>query len=137
MKQILLPIDGSERSLKAITWVQENYQPEDIEVTIVMVTDSLSQLNIKQNHTSATEHMMNMMNKYASSLIEKGYTVHQEPLFGDAGEQVVEFAKEHDVDAIVMTKSTKHNWLDTIGSVTTYVVKYSPVLVMIIPEVGK
>lgn len=137
MKQIVLPIDGTERSLKTISWVEENYKPEDIEVTILMVADSLSQLNIKQNHTSATEHMINMMNKYASSLIEKGYTVHKEPLFGDAGEQVVEYANEHEVDAIVMTKSTKHNWFDSIGSVTTHVVKYSPVLVMIIPEVAK
>ena len=38
MKKILLPIDGSPRSLRAIQAVKQTYNTDEVEVTILMVT---------------------------------------------------------------------------------------------------
>lgn len=54
--------------------------------------------------------------------------------YGQAGEEILLYAMEKNIDAIVMTKSTKRGWSRIIGSVTTYVVKYSSCLVVIVPE---
>ena len=37
MKHVLLPIDGSTRSLRTIDMVQQTYRPQDTEVTLLMV----------------------------------------------------------------------------------------------------
>ena len=65
-----------------------------------------------------------------------GYDVEASIIFGRAGDEVVKCAKKEDMDMIVMTKSTKKGWVQAIGSVTSYVVKYAPCMVIIVPEVG-
>ncbi len=134
LKKLLLPIDGTSRSLKTISWVSENVQPDDVEVTIMMVVDSVDEFQLEGVYTSAQEYMGHKFEKYAQPLIDKGYTIHYEGAYGKAGDEICEYAKKKKMDAIILTKSTKKNWLDTIGSVTTYVVKYASTLVMIIPE---
>ena len=37
MKKLLLPIDGSPRSLRAIQVVKQSYSPEETEVTILYI----------------------------------------------------------------------------------------------------
>ena len=37
MKKLLLPIDGSPRSLRAIQVVKQSYSPDETEVTILLV----------------------------------------------------------------------------------------------------
>ncbi|MEA5084509.1 MAG: universal stress protein [Lachnospiraceae bacterium] len=41
MRKILLPIDGSERSMKAIDWVESRYSPENVDITILIVREDL------------------------------------------------------------------------------------------------
>lgn len=135
MKKVLLPIDGTRRSLQTITWLKENYKPEEVNITMFMVTDPVGEMEIKAKYTSAQEYMMSVMKRSSKSeLIDPGYKVDYETAYGNPGEEIVKFAKKGKFDAIIMTKSTKEGWLSTIGSVTTYCVKYADTVVMIIPE---
>lgn len=38
MKKILLPIDGSPRSLRTIQEIKQSYDPKETEITILLVT---------------------------------------------------------------------------------------------------
>lgn len=134
MKKLVLPIDGTKRSLQTITWVAEHYKPEDVEVTIIMVADTVTELDLKQKYSSAAHYLITTLKRDAEILENKGFTVNFEALFGDPGKKVIEYANKIKADEIVMTKSTKDNWFDSIGSVTNYVVKYATCLVSIIPE---
>lgn len=134
MKKLVLPIDGTKRSLQTITWVANNYKPEDTEITIIMVADAVTELDLKQKYSSATHYMITTLQRDAKLLEDKGFHVSLEALFGDPGKKIIEYTKNNKTDAIVMTKSTKDNWFDSIGSVTNYIVKYATCLVSIIPE---
>ena len=63
-----------------------------------------------------------------------GYEVTTYSVFGDAGQEIIKKSIEDNFDLIVMTKSTKKNFIDSIGSVTLYVVKKSKCTVVIVPE---
>jgi len=104
MKKVLLPIDGTRRSLQTVDWLKDNYKPDEVK------------------HSSDDE------------LVDLGYKVDYETAYGNPGEEIVKYAKKEKFDAIIMTKSTKDGWFSTIGSVTTYCVKYADTVVMIIPE---
>ncbi|MBB5183083.1 universal stress protein [Catenisphaera adipataccumulans] len=134
MKKLILPIDGTKRSLQTATWVMNTYSTEEVEIVIVMVADSMDELRYQQEYNSAAQYMITTLKRNCGVLKEKGYQVSFEALFGDPGKEICDYAKENKADIIVMTKSTKENWFDTIGSVTTYVVKYAKCPVMIIPE---
>ena len=41
MKKILLPLEETDRSLKALHYVTKKYSPEDAELVLIMVDDSL------------------------------------------------------------------------------------------------
>lgn len=135
MKKLVLPIDGTKRSLQTITWVAENYNPEETEITVIMVADAVTELDLKQKYSSATHYMITTLQRDAKLLEEKGFHVNLEALFGDPGKKIIEYTKNNKTDAIIMTKSTKDNWFDSIGSVTNYIVKYATCLVSIIPEI--
>lgn len=72
------------------------------------------------------------LNEIAKEL--KGYDVTVKISRGQAGEEILKAADEFGTDLIVMTKSTKKGWTQTIGSVTAYCVKYARCIVVIAPE---
>lgn len=134
MKKILLPIDGTKRSVQTIDWVKDNYKKEEVSITLMMVTDALEEFTLKEKYTSAQEFMMSTMKRDAKKLVEAGFDVSYNAEYGGPGECIVKYAKKEKFDSIIMMKSTKDGWISTIGSVTAYVVKYASTLVMIIPE---
>ena len=64
----------------------------------------------------------------------QGYEVKTYYTIGDAGQEIIEKSIDGKFDLIVMTKSTKKNFIDSIGSVTLYVVKKSKCTEVIVPE---
>lgn len=132
MRKLLLPIDGSQRSLKAIQWIKSRYSPNDVEITILIVREDLDNIRSHAEYDEAKLEAQPILQRNASLL--SGFKVNIEFRFGRAGEEILLFAEENNVDAIVMTKSTKKGWSRIIGSVTTYVVKYANSVVVIIPE---
>lgn len=132
MRKILLPIDGSERSKKAIEWVKSRYSPTDVEITILIVREDVDDMWSQDEYEQAKLESQAMLQKNASVL--SNFTVNMQFRFGRSGEEIVAFSKQNDIDTIVMTKSTKSGLLRFIGSVTTHVVKYADCVVVIVPE---
>lgn len=133
MRRLLLPIDGSERSLKSIELVKSLYLPETVKVSIIMVREDLDAILEDDQLEVAKQETMPILLKAAESLDD--YSVNCEVIPGKAGEEILNYAEEHYTDFIIMTKSTRHGWSRMIGSVSTYVVKYAKCIVVIVPEI--
>lgn len=132
--KILVPIDGTERSMHSLDFIKNIYEPGDIEVTIMNVKELVFVDGI-----SISDEIKNS-EKFGRELLEKarevmdGYDVSLYFTFGYAGDEIVKRAKNDDVEIIVMTKSTKTGLTRIIGSCTSYVLKHTTSTVMVIPE---
>ncbi|MGV8906873.1 MAG: universal stress protein [Acetobacterium sp.] len=132
MKKILLPIDGSERSMKSIDLIKELYAPGSVKISLITVREDLDTIISEQLLEEAKEATMPDLVK-AGNLLQ-GYEIKKKVVFGNPGEEILNYAEEMKIDIIVMTKSTRTGWLSKIGSVTTHVVKYAKCIVVIVPE---
>jgi nucleotide-binding universal stress UspA family protein len=133
IKRLLLPIDGSERSLKSIELVKSLYQPNMVKIDLIMVSENMDEILSEEKFAAAEAENMPILLDAAKEL--EGFEVNCELLTGKAGEEILNFAEEHYTDIIIMTKSTRHGFLQMIGSVSTYVVKYAKCIVVIVPEI--
>ena len=132
--KILVPIDGTERSMHSLEFIKKLYKPEDIEITIMHVkelvfVDGISMSDEIKNSESFGRELLKEAEK-----IMGDYTVNLYFTFGYAGDEIVKRAKEEEDSIIVMTKSTKKGLTRIIGSCTSYVLKHTTSTVMIIPE---
>ena len=135
MKKILLPVDGSSRSMKTVEAVKQIFRPEDVEIIIVKVISAQLYINsmdeIKHNAEKARPELE------AVSALLPDYNVKTQVLLGSApGVEIVEYAKEAGIDTIVMTRSTRGP-IRKLGSVATYIAKNANFLnVIIMKEEG-
>lgn len=132
MLNLLVPIDGSDRSKQSIDWIKERYMPADIFVTLLFVREDWDDIRSKEQYAMAKEEVLPLLRESAITL--SGFSVSTEVRFGRAGEEILRFAEEQKIDTIVMTKSTKPGWIQMIGSVANHVVKYAKCVVVIVPE---
>lgn len=137
MQKILIPIDGSDRSQKSLDFVLSKFSKDMTNITLMSVNDvSLTNLTnpmiidikIRESQEKIDYMLKSLKNKLS------GYEVTTYSVFGDAGQEIIKKSIEDNFDLIVMTKSTKKNFIDSIGSVTLYVVKKSKCTVVIVPE---
>lgn len=137
MQKILIPIDGSDRSQKSLDFILSKFSKDMANITLMSVNDvSLTNLTnpmiidikIRESQEKIDYLLKNLKNKLS------GYEVTTYSVFGDAGQEIIKKSIEDNFDLIVMTKSTKKNFIDSIGSVTLYVVKKSKCTVVIVPE---
>lgn len=137
MQKILIPIDGSDRSQKSLDFVLSKFSKDMANITLMSVNDvSLTNLTnpmiidikIRESQEKIDYMLKSLKNKLS------GYEVTTYSVFGDAGQEILKKSIEDNFDLIVMTKSTKKNFIDSIGSVTLYVVKKSKCTVVIVPE---
>lgn len=133
-KKILVPIDGSERSMKSLNFIKEVYPTDGVEVTIINIkelvfVDGISVTDeIKNSESIARE----LLRKAKDEL--DGYDVQVAFEFGYAGDEIVRKAQEENFDVIVMTKSSKKGLHKIIGSCTAFVVRNAPCTIVIVPE---
>lgn len=134
MKKILLPIDGTQRSIEAAEFIADNFNPEDVEITTVTVREDYYAFAMTQtNAQRVIDETMPIFEPVEDIL--KGFKLTKKVLVGrKAGEEIVLFAKENDINTIVMTKSTKKGIKNFIGSVAAYVVRHSTCTIYSIPE---
>ncbi|WP_101773154.1 universal stress protein [Peptostreptococcus faecalis] len=134
IKKILVPIDGTERSMHSLDYIKEVYEPEQVQISIINVKEVVFVDGI-----SISDEIKNS-EKFGRELLEKarkvmdGYDVNLYFTFGYAGDEIVRRAKDEKVDMIVMTKSTKKGLTRMLGSNTAYVLKHANCTVTIIPE---
>lgn len=134
MKKVLLPIDGSVRSLRTIEMVKQLYEPTDVEFTIIMVMPGLmhvdSQLSLERLWRKTEQELQT----FAELL--PGYEVKTVLLHGSPGPEIVGFAKDGGFDTLVMTRSTRGP-LRKLGSVAVYIVRNAPFLNLLIMQEEK
>lgn len=134
MKKILLPIDGSPRSLRTIQVVKQSFSPEDTQVTILLVTpdprpskmtDENDEVQPMGDHdeitvdAQAAEESRQLLKSFARMLPD--HKVEVALRFGSPGPEIIQFAKEGGFDNILMTRSSRGS-TQKLGSVSTYIV---------------
>lgn len=122
MLKLLLPIDGSPRSLRSVETVTRIVPPDKASITILAVAPGLESARIE------TE-VMGALELYASLL--EGYDVKTVFLRGIPGPVIVQYAKEEGFDAIVMTRSSQGP-KNKMGSVSSHVAKHADFLSLIL-----
>ena len=121
MKKLLLPIDGSSRSLKTVEAVKQLFRPEDIQIIIGKVISAQLYINSMDEIKHNAEAARPELEEVAALLPE--FEVKTQVLLGSApGVEIVEYAKEAGIDAIIMTRSTRGP-IRKLGSVATYIAK--------------
>jgi nucleotide-binding universal stress UspA family protein len=132
--KVLIPLDGSEKSMHSIAWLKKYFKKEDAEVTLlsVIVTFLSSEVSAEHNIKAEEKESTELLDKAAKDL--EGYDVEKKSIYGFAPDAIIDTAKEGGYDMIVMTRSTVTGFARIIGSVTNKVVRNTDVPVVIIPE---
>lgn len=132
--KILIPIDGSEKSLHSIAWLKKYFKKEDAEVTLlnVIVTFLSSEVSIEHDIKAEEKESIALLDKAAKEL--DGYEVNNKFVYGFAPDAIMDTAREGGFDMIIMTRSTVTGFARIIGSVTNKVVRNSEVSVVIVPD---
>jgi nucleotide-binding universal stress UspA family protein len=132
--KVLIPLDGSEKSMHSIAWLKKYFKKEDAEVTLlsVIVTFLSSEVSAEHNIKAEEKESTELLDKAAKDL--EGYDVEKKFIYGFAPDAIIDTAKEGGYDMIVMTRSTVTGFARIIGSVTNKVVRNTEVPVVIIPE---
>ena len=135
MKKILLPVDGSKRSLRTVEAVKQLCDPAESDITIVKVVSAQLYINSMDEIKHNAEKAQPELDAVADLL--PGYQVKTQVLLGSApGAEIVEYAKEEQIDMIIMTRSSRGP-LRKLGSVATYIVRNASFLdVIVMREVG-
>jgi len=133
-KKILVPIDGTERSIQSLNFIKGLFPKDSLDIILMNVKELvlINGMSIAEELKIAEQVGEEILNNAEEAL--EGYSVEKYFTFGYAGDEIVKKAKEEKIDVIVMTKSTKKGLTRMIGSVTVSVVKHAKCIVMIVPE---
>ena len=134
MLKILVPLDGTEKSMHSLNWLKKFFGKEDVEVTLINVIEVLY-----SREMLATSELENVKIKSGKVLEEaaielKDYKVNKLIAMGFSSDVIVKEAKDGNYDMIVMTKSSVKGISRVIGSVTNKVIHHSEVAVVVVPE---
>lgn len=129
MKKILLPIDGSIRSLRSIQMAKQFYRPEEVEITILTVLPGELRLDPDRKRKTQEE-----LDAWANLL--KEYRVTTAIRQGFPGPEIVRFAENGFYDAILMTRASR-NSQHKLGSVASYIVREVPYLDVLVMHEDK
>ncbi len=132
MKRILIPVDGSERSLHSLDWAITILGPHEASFYVITVMDKQDEVRYAEQHGKRKPIPEEILAPAKQKLRE--YNYHTEVRYGAPGKEILKYAEEAQIDQIIMTKSTKKDWTRIIGSVTTYVVQHAKHIVTIVPE---
>ena len=132
MKKILIPIDGSERSLDSVRLLKDQFSPSEVEVYLLMVVETLEDILTKEQCDMTRMQYQSILDKVTKDIAQYKATTHITN--GLAGTEILNYADTHNIDIIVMTRSTKKGLAKILGSVTSFVVKNAQQVVMVVPE---
>lgn len=133
-KKVLVPIDGTERSMHSLQFIKGIFDPEEVIIEIMNVKELVFVDGISLSEEIKNSEQLGRRILDRASEIMGEYEVKVHFTFGYPGDEIIRKSKEEDFDYIVMTKSTKKGLTRMIGSVTANVVKQASCIVMIVPE---
>ena len=138
-KKILFPIDLSKsmnRILPIVTEMADKFGSEIHCVHCLHVSTYLGDMGLGAVYVvdfelSLQQEIKMKLEDFISDNL-KGRPVQSAILTGRPGDQLVEYAKEKQIDLVIMGHSTTGIERAIMGSVAGHVVKYSPVPVMVV-----
>ena len=133
-RKVLIPIDGTERSMHSLEFVKEIFPKDSVEIIIMNVKELvlINEMIVADEIQFAQELGSEILEAAKEKM--KDYKTETYFTFGYPGDEIVKKATEENIGIIVMTKSTKRGLTRMIGSVTTNVVKRAKCIVMIVPN---
>lgn len=133
-RKILVPIDGTERSMHSLEFVKEIFPKDSVEIVIMNVKELvlINEMIVADEIKFAQELGEEILEAAKEKM--KDYKTETYFTFGYPGDEIIKKANEENIGVIVMTKSTKRGLTRMIGSVTTNVVKRAKCIVMIVPN---
>lgn len=133
-KKILVPIDGTERSMHSLEFIREIFPKESVDVTVMNVKELvlINEMVVADEIKIAQDLGEEILDGAKSKM--EDYNINTYFTFGYAADEILKKASEDGTAIIVMTKSTKKGLTRMIGSVTASVVKRAKCIVMIVPE---
>ncbi|UZQ50800.1 universal stress protein [Clostridium kluyveri] len=133
-RKILIPVDGTDRSMHSLDWIKKLFEKDEIQVTLMNVVEMFMAKDtmIKDKMYRAQQTSHRVLDKAEKEL--EGYEVEKYLTFGYADDRILKKAEQDKFDMIVMTRSTKTALDRMIGSVTSKIIKNANTLVAIIPE---
>ena len=123
MKKILVPVDGTMRSLTVFKQIKKSFSPKVFEVFLIMVHDSFEYTLTRIGSEEKLREMEEKLNSIASCMPE--YEVHKVAKSGKPGPKIIEYADEINADMIIMTRSTSAGMANAIGSTSKYVLSHA------------
>lgn len=134
-KRVLVPIDGTERSMYALDFIKEIFSKDSgIEIILMNVKELvlINEMIVSEEVKVAKELGKDILEAAKEKM--QGYNVETYFTFGYPADEIIKKAKDEDVGIIVMTQSTKRGLSRMIGSVTTSVLKKAKCIVMVVPN---
>ena len=133
-KKVLVPIDGTERSMHSLEFIKGIFDKDEVIIEIMNVKELVfvDGISLAEEIKSSEALGRRILDKAVDIMGDYEVKVHF--TFGYAGDEIIRKAKEENFDYIVMTKSTKKGLTRMIGSVTASVVKQENCIVMIVQE---
>jgi len=133
--KILVPLDGTERSMHSLNWLKNFFNKDDIEITLIHVRELLLTNDIV--FSNQFEYLADESELILDTAIKEldGYIVKKFSICGYAGTEILKKTEEENYDIIIMTKSSRKGLPRiVVGSVTSKVIKHALIPVLIIPE---
>ncbi|APC85675.1 universal stress protein [Clostridium botulinum] len=132
--KVLVPVDSSERSNYSLNLLENMFDKNQVEVTLINVKEV--QVNniflIQQQIKKLKDKSEKIMKEAKRKIKNLGYEYEMYSCFGIPADKIVEKAEKDNFDMIVMAKSNKKGLEKIKGSVTTKVVKTSEVPVIVV-----
>ncbi len=128
---VLLPTDGSPSALHAADWLNDTANPDKVEVTLMYVIAPRMELGMERFFTDARLDSLRILEETESRLT-RHRTLHKVTALGMPAEEIIRYAIDHDIGAIVMGRRGDVKVGHWIGSVSFGVFQRCPVPVTII-----
>ena len=135
--KILVPLDGSDRSMHSVNWLKKFFSKDAISITLINVMEIIltNEMMDPVNSTGydyITEDSNLVLDKAIKEL--EGYEVEKVTALGYAADEILRKAEKDSFDLIIMTKCSKSGLYRLIGSVTSKVVRKAKISVTVIPD---
>ncbi|MET7039426.1 universal stress protein [Clostridium botulinum] len=132
--KVLVPVDSSERSNYSLNLLENMFDKNQVEVTLINVKEvQVNNIFLIQQQIKRLKDKSEKIMKEAKQKIKNlGCEYEMYSCFGVPADKIVEKAEKDNFDMIVMAKSNKKGLEKIKGSVTTKVVKASEVPVIVV-----
>ena len=105
-RDILVPVDLSEKNQVSVRAAAELADPATASVTLLHVIETIQDVpfdEIEDFYQTLRERAEESIGRWAEELTEKGFRIRREIVFGKRGPEILRYADEQQCDLIVLT----------------------------------